>query len=219
MGKEYNNVGENHSGSGWSWDTRTGVLTLDNYSGEKISAGSFDGAPLYIRLKGSSTRTSIEGDYGHGTVLCGSGNLTVSGGTYLVQRDVDVRGSGKIRLIGTTPYRSAVYGKLNITLTGARSKGIAQYAASYTEITGGTATITVKGSGDCRGISDGGVQVSGGKLTVDVEILGDSSSIDTYAVCIPNGSLSVSGGEFNITGKQVRYGIYDPPGSRWTAAR
>ena len=74
-----------------------------------------------------------------------------------MQRDVDVRGSGKIKLIGTTPERSAVYGKLtvgekgdveitssvdgytaiegtlavnggklNITLTGARSKGIAQ---------------------------------------------------------------------------------------------
>lgn len=240
VGKEYNNVGENHSGSGWSWDTRTGVLTLDNYSGEKISAGSFDGAPLYIRLKGSSTLTEISGDYGHGTVLCGSGNLTVSGGTYLVQRDVDVRGSGKIKLIGTTPYRSAVYGKLtvgekgdveitssvddytaiegtlavnggklNITLTGARSKGISQEHTD-TEITGGTATITVKGSGDCRGISGGGVQVSGGKLTVDVEILGDSSRIDTYAVYIPNWSLSVSGGEFNITGKQTRYGIYDP---------
>lgn len=240
VGKEYNNVGENHSGSGWSWDTRTGVLTLDNYSGEKISAGSFDGAPLYIRLKGSSTLTEISGDYGHGTVLCGSGNLTVSGGTYLVQRDVDVRGSGKIRLIGTTPDRSAVYGKLtvgekgdveitssvdgytaiegtlavnggklNITLTGARSKGIAQERTD-TVITGGTATITVKGSHDCRGISGGGVQVSGGKLTVDVEILGDSSRIDTYAVYIPNWSLSVSGGgEFNIIGKQTRYGIYD----------
>lgn len=240
-------VGENtsldadkdHSGSGWSWDTRTGVLTLDNYTGEDIYARSFDGAPLYIRLKGSSTLTSIEGDYGKGTVLCGSGDLTVSGGFYLVQRDLDVRGSGKIRLIGTTPDRSAVYGKLtvgekadveitssvdgytaiegtlavnggklNITLTGARSKGISQNRTD-TEITGGTATITVKGSGDCRGISGGGVQVSGGKLTVDVEILGDSS-IDTYAVYIPNYSLSVSGGgEFNIIGKQVRCGIQD----------
>ena len=231
---------ENHSGSGWSWDTCTGVLTLDNYTGGDIYARSFDGAPLYIRLKGSSTLTSIEGDYGHGTVLCGSGDLTVSGGIYLVQRDVDVRGSGKIRLIGTTPDRSAVYGKLtvgekgdveitssvdgytaiegtlavnggklNITLTGARSKGIAQERTD-TVITGGTATITVKGSHDCRGISGGGVQVSGGKLTVDVEILGDSSRIDTYAVYIPNWSLSVSGGgEFNIIGKQTRYGIYD----------
>lgn len=240
VGKEYNNVGDNHSGSGWSWDTRTGVLTLDNYTGEGISARSFDGAPLYIRLKGSSSLTEISGDYGHGTVLCGSGNLTVSGGTYLVQRDVDVRGSGKIKLIGTTPERSAVYGKLtvgekgdveitssvdgytaiegtlavnggklNITLTGARSKGIAQERTD-TEITGGTATITVKGSHDCRGISGGGVQVSGGKLTVDVEILGDSSRIDTFAVYIPSGSLTVSGGgEFNIIGKQVRYGIYD----------
>ena len=234
-------VSEDHSGSGWSWDTRTGVLTLDNYTGEDIYARSFDGAPLYIRLKGSSTLTSIEGDYGKGTVLCGSGDLTVSGGFYLVQRDLDVRGSGKVKLNGTGQNKSAVYGKLtvgekgdveitssadgytaiegtlavnggklNITLTGARSCGIEQNRTD-TEITGGTATITVKGSGDCRGISDGGVQVSGGKLTVDVEILGDSSRIDTYAVCIPNGSLSVSGGEFNITGKQVRYGIYDPP--------
>ena len=232
---------KDHSGSGWSWDTRTGVLTLDNYTGEDIYARSFDGAPLYIRLNGSSSLTEISGDHGHGTVLCGSGNLTVSGGTYLVQKDLDVRGSGKIRLIGTTPDRSAVYGKLtvgekgdveitssvdgytaiegtlavnggklNITLTGARSKGIEQNRTD-TEITGGTATITVKGSSDCRGISGGGVHVSGGKLTVDVEILGDSSRIDTYAVYIPNWSLSVSGGgEFNITGKQVRYGIYDP---------
>ena len=241
VGKEYNNAGDNHSGFGWSWDTRTGVLTLDNYTGERISAQSFDGAPLYIRLKGSSSLTEIYGDYGKGTVLCGSGNLTVSGGTYLVQRDLDVRGSGKIKLIGTTPERSAVRGKLtvgekgdveitssvdgytaiegtlavnggklNITLTGARSKGIAQERTD-TEITGGTATITVKGSHDCRGISGGGVQVSGGKLTVDVEILGDSSRIDTYAVYIPNWSLSVrDGGEFNIIGKQVRYGICDP---------
>ena len=237
----YLDVSGNHSGSGWNWDTRTGVLTLDNYTGGEIYTQSFDGAPLYIRLKGSSTLTEISGDYGHGTVLCGSGNLTVSGGTYLVQRDLDVRGSGKIKLIGTTPDRSAVYGKLtvgekgdveitssvdgytaiegtlavnggklNITLTGARSKGIAQERTD-TEITGGTATITVKGSHDCRGISGGGVQVSGGKLTVDVEILGDSSRIDTYAVYIPNWSLSVSGGgEFNIIGKQTRYGIYDP---------
>ena len=246
-------VGENtsldadkdHSGSGWSWDTRTGVLTLDNYTGGRLDASSFDDAPLYIRLRGSSTVTApskiaINGPYDKGTVLCGSGDLTVSGGIYLVQRDLDVRGSGKIKLIGTTPERSAVYGKLtvgekgdveitssvdgytaiegtlavnggklNITLTGARSKGIAQNRTD-TEITGGTATITVKGSGDCRGISGGGVQVSGGKLTVDVEILGDSSRIDTYAVYIPNWSLSVSGGgEFNIIGKQTRYGIYD----------
>lgn len=242
VGKEYNNVGDNHSGFGWSWDTRTGVLTLDNYTGEGISARSFDGAPLYIRLKGSSSLTEISGDYGHGTVLCGSGDLTVSGGSYLVKYDLDVRGSGKIKLIGTTPDRSAVRGKLtvgekgdveitssvdgytaiegslavnggklNITLTGARSKGIEQNS-TVTEITGGTATITVKGSHDCRGISGGGVEVSGGKLTVDVEILGDSSRIDTYAVYIPNWSLSVSGGEFNIIGKQVRYGIYDPAG-------
>lgn len=228
---------EDHSGAGWSWDTRTGVLTLQNYSGEDIFVRNFDGAPLYIRLKGSSTLTSIEGDYGHGTVLCGSGNLTVSGGTYLVQYDLDVRGSGKIKLIGTTPYRSAVYGKLtvgekgdveitssvddytaiegtlavnggklNITLTGARSKGIAQERTD-TEITGGTATITVKGSGDCRGISGGGVQVSGGKLTVDVEIPGGSD--DTYAVYSSAGSIAVkNGGELNIIGKGVVYGIY-----------
>lgn len=239
VGKEYNNAGDNHSGFGWSWDTRTGVLTLDNYTGENISARSFDGAPLYIRLKGSSSLTEIYGDYGHGTVLCGDGNLTVSGGTYLVQRDLDVRGSGKIKLIGTAPERSAVYGKLtvgekgdveitssvdgftaingslavnggklNITLTGARSKGIEQYRTD-TEITGGTATITVKGSHDCRGISGGGVQVSGGKLTVDVEILGDSSRIDTYAVYAPHTAIHVSGGgEFNIIGKQVNYGIH-----------
>lgn len=233
---------EDHSGAGWSWDARTGVLTLDNYTGEEIFVRNFDtDAPLYVRLKGSSTLTSIEGDSSKGTVLCGSGNLTVNGGTYLVQKDLDVRGSGKVKLNGTGQNKSAVYGKLtvgekgdveitssadgytaiegtlavnggklNITLTGARSCGIEQNRTD-TEITGGTATITVKGSGDCRGISDGGVQVSGGKLTVDVEILGDSGRIDTYAVCIPNGSLSVSGGEFNITGKQVRYGIYDPP--------
>ena len=235
-------VSKNHSGGGWSWDARTGVLTLDNYTGEDIYARSFDGAPLYIRLKGSSSLTEISGDYSKGTVLCGSGDLTVSGGSYLVKYDLDVRGSGKIKLIGTTPERSAVYGKLtvgeqgdveitssvdgytaiggalavnggklNITLTGARSKGIVQNS-TVTEITGGTATITVKGSHDCRGISGGGVQVSGGKLTVDVEILGDSSRIDTYAVYIPSGSLTVNGGEFNIIGKQVRYGIYDPAG-------
>ena len=235
-------VSKNHSGGGWSWDTRTGVLTLDNYTGEDIYARSFDGAPLYIRLKGSSSLTYIYGDYSKGTVLCGSGDLTVSGGSYLVKYDLDVRGSGKIKLIGTTPEQSAVYGKLtvgeqgdveitssvdgytaiegslavnggklNITLTGARSKGIKQERTD-TEITGGTATITVKGSHDCRGISGGGVEVSGGKLTVDVEILGDSSRIDTFAVYIPNWSLSVSGGEFNIIGKQVRYGIYDPAG-------
>ena len=233
-------VSKNHSGGGWSWDTRTGVLTLDNYTGEDISARSFDGAPLYIRLKGSSSLTEISGDYSKGTVLCGSGDLTVSGGSYLVKYDLDVRGSGKIKLIGTGQNKSAVYGKLtvgeqgdveitssvdgytaiegtlavnggklNITLTGARSKGIVQNS-TVTEITGGTATITVKGSHDCRGISGGGVEVSGGKLTVDVEILGDSSRIETYAVYIPSGSLTVNGGEFNIIGKQVRYGIYDP---------
>lgn len=229
---------EDHSGAGWSWDTRTGVLTLDNYTGEDIFVRGFDtAAPLYVRLKGSSTLTQIEGDSGKGSVLCGSGNLTVNGADNLVRYDVDVRGSGKIKLIGTTPYRSAVYGKLtvgekgdveitssvddytaiegtlavnggklNITLTGARSKGIAQERTD-TEITGGTATITVKGSGDCRGITGAGISVTGGKLTVDVEIPGGSDG--TYAVYSSAGSIAVkNGGELNIIGKGVVYGIY-----------
>ena len=99
-------VDQDHSGAGWSWDARTGVLTLDNYTGEEIFVRNFDtDAPLYVRLKGSSTLTSIEGDSSKGSVLCGSGNLTVSGGTYLVQYDLDVRGSGKVKLNGTGHHR------------------------------------------------------------------------------------------------------------------
>ena len=65
----------------------------------------------------------------------------------------------------------------------------------------------MKGSGDCRGISGGGVQVTGGKLTVDVEIPGGSD--DTYAVYSSAGSIAVkNGGELNIIGKGVVYGIY-----------
>ena len=233
-------VDQDHSGAGWSWDARTGVLTLDNYTGEEIFVRNFDtAAPLYVRLKGSSTLTGIEGDSSKGSVLCGSGNLTMNGGTYLVQKDLDVRGSGKVKLNGTGQNKSAVYGKLTvgenadveivgsgtgyigvdggvtvnggklaITVNGERSRGIRTDYGTIT-IPAGTATVTVKGSGDCRGISGGGVQVSGGKLTVDVEILGDSSRIDTYAVYSSAGSIAVkNGGELNIIGKGVVYGIY-----------
>ena len=226
------------SGSGWNWDARTGVLTLDNYTGEEIFVRNFDtAAPLYVRLKGSSTLTGIEGDSSKGSVLCGSGNLTMNGGTYLVQKDLDVRGSGKVKLNGTGQNKSAVYGKLTvgenadveivgsgtgyigvdggvtvnggklaITVNGERSRGIRTDYGTIT-IPAGTATVTVKGSGDCRGISGNSISVTGGKLTVDVEIPGGSD--DTYAVYSSAGSIAVkNGGELNIIGKGVVYGIY-----------
>ena len=242
VGEKVFTVSKDASGSGWNWDTRTGVLTLNKYNGGRLEATSFDNAPLYIRLRGSSTVTAsneiaIYGAYQKGTVLCGSGNLTVNGTGDVVEDALDVRGSGKITLNGTGAYRNVVDGKLtvgeqgdveiigsgveckgingplavnggklDITVTGTRSCGI---YASYKSITipTGTVTVTAKGAGS-RGIEarECDFKVSGsGKLTVNAE--GDSST--AYAVWAAYSVLRVSGGgEFNITGKQVNYGIY-----------
>ena len=242
----YLDVRENHSGSGWNWDARTGVLTLDNYNGGRLYASGFGTAPLYIRLRGSSTvtasnQTAIYGAYDKGTVLCGDGTLTVNGTGDVVENALDVRGSGKITLNGTGADCKGIDGsltvgkkgdveisgsgerckgidgaltvnggKLNITVTGARSCGI---DVSYNSITipAGIVTVTAKGAGssgmDAAQCSN--FQVSGsGKLTVKAE--GDSSYNSTaYAVYAPHTTIRVSdGGTFDITGKQVNRGTY-----------
>ena len=149
-------VRENHSGGGWSWDTRTGVLTLDNYTGEDIYTGSFDGAPLYIRLKGSSSLTEIYGDYGKGTVLCGDGNLTVNGTGDVVENALDVRGSGKITLNGTGAYQNVVDGSLTV---------------------GEKGDVEISGSGvECKGIH-GALTVNGGTLNINLTRTGDDESV------------------------------------------
>lgn len=239
-------VSENHSGSGWNWDARTGVLTLDDYNGGRLDATNLGNAPLYIRLRGSSTvtasnRIAIYGAYAKGTVLCGDGTLTVNGTGDVVENALDVRGSGKITLNGTGADCKGIDGsltvgekgdveisgsgerckgidgaltvnggKLNITVTGARSCGI---NASHNSITipAGTVTVTAKGAGssgmDAAQCSNN-FQVSGGTLTVKAE--GDSSYNSTaYAVYAPHTTIRVSGGgTFDITGKQVNRGIY-----------
>lgn len=242
VNKKVFTVSKDASGSGWNWDTHTGVLTLNNYNSGRLEASGFGTAPLYIRLRGSSTVTAADystiiGTYQKGTVLCGSGNLTVNGTGNVVENALDVRGSGKIKLNGTGQNKSAVYGKLTvgenadveivgsgtgyigvdggvtvnggklaITVNGERSRGIRTDYGTIT-IPAGTATVTVKGSGDCRGISGNSISVTGGKLTVDVEIPGGSD--DTYAVYSSAGSIVVkNGGELNIIGKGVVYGIY-----------
>ena len=239
-------VDQDHSGAGWNWDARTGVLTLDNYNGGRLDATNFGNAPLYIRLRGSSTvtasnQTAIYGAYDKGTVLCGDGNLTVNGTGDVVENALDVRGSGKITLNGTGADCKGIDGsltvgkkgnveisgsgerckgidgaltvnggKLNITVTGARSCGISADHNSIT-IPAGTVTVTAKGAGssgmDAAQCSNN-FQVSGGTLTVDVE--GDSSYNSTaYAVWAPHTTIRVSGGgTFDITGKQVNRGIY-----------
>lgn len=215
---------EDHSGAGWSWDARTGVLTLNNYNGGRLEASGFGTAPLYIRLKGSSTvtasnQTAIYGASKKGTVLCGSGNLTVNGTGDVVEFALDVRGSGKIKVNGTGAGCTGIDGSLtvgekgdvDITVNGQNSCGIdVSYKRSIT-IPAGTVTVTAKGAGsmgmDATQCSS--FQVSGsGKLTVDVE--GTTSYNSTaYAVYAPQTTVRVSnGGRFDITGKQMNYGIY-----------
>ena len=246
VNKKVFTVSKDASGSGWNWDTHTGVLTLNNYNSGRLEASGFGTAPLYIRLRGSSTVTAADysaiiGTYQKGTVLCGSGNLTVNGTGNVVENALDVRGSGKITLNGTGAYQNVVDGsltvgengnveiigsgegckgiygalavnggKLNITVTGKNSCGINADHNSIT-IPAGTVTVTTKGAGssgmDAAQCSN--FQVSGsGKLTVKVE--GDSSYNSTaYAVYAPHTTIHVSGGgTFNITGKQVNFGIY-----------
>ncbi len=245
-GEQRYDIRADASGSGWNWDARTGVLTLDDYNGGRLDATNFGNAPLYIRLRGSSTvtasnRIAIYGAYDKGTVLCGDGNLTVNGTGDVVENALDVRGSGKITLNGTGADCKGIYGsltvgkkgdveisgsgerckgidgaltvnggKLNITVTGARSCGINADHNSIT-IPAGTVTVTAKGAGssgmDAAQCSNN-FQVSGGTLTVKAE--GDSSYNSTaYAVWAPHTTIHVSGGgTFDITGKQVNRGIY-----------
>lgn len=174
----YLDVSENHSGSGWSWDTRTGVLTLNNYNGGRLDASSFGDAPLYIRLRGSSTVTApsqiaINGPYDKGTVLCGSGNLTVNGtGDVVMKYALDVRGSGKIRLNGTGAYQNVVYGKLTV---------------------GENADVEISGSGEgCKGIY-GALAVNGG--TLDITVTGARScgiDVSYNSITIPAGTVTVT---------------------------
>ena len=215
-------VSKDASGGGWNWDTHTGVLTLNNYNGGRLEASGFGTAPLYIRLRGSSTvtasnQTAIYGPYEKGTVLCGSGNLTVNGTGDVVRFALDVRGSGKIKVNGTGAGCTGIDGSLtvnggtlDITVNGQNSCGIdVSYKRSIT-IPAGTVTVTAKGAGsmgmDATQCSS--FQVSGsGKLTVDVE--GASSYNSTaYAVYAPQTTVRVSdGGTFNITGKQMNFGV------------
>ena len=210
------------SGSGWNWDTHTGVLTLNNYNSGRLEASGFGTAPLYIRLRGSSTVTAADysaiiGTYQKGTVLCGSGNLTVNGTGNVVTDALDVRGSGKIKVNGTGAGCKGIHGDLtvnggtlDITVTGQNSCGIdVSYSRSIT-IPAGTVTVTAKGAGSMGmdATKCGSFQVSGsGKLTVDVE--GASSYNSTaYAVNAPHTTIHVSdGGTFNITGKQMNFGV------------
>ena len=197
VGEKLFTVSKDASGSGWNWDTRTGVLTLNKYNGGRLEATSFDNAPLYIRLRGSSTvtasnQTAIYGASEKGTVLCGSGKIKVNG-----------TGAGCTGINGALTVNG---GTLDITVTGQNSCGI---YASYKSITipTGTVTVTAKGAA-IKGIEarECNFQVSGsGKLTVNAE--GDSST--AYAVWAAYSVLRVSdGGTFDITGKQVNCGTY-----------
>ena len=177
-GEQRYDIRADASGAGWNWDTRTGVLTLNNYTGEKISAQSFDGAPLYIRLRGSSTVTALSkiaiyGPYEKGTVLCGSGNLTVNGtGDVVMKYALDVRGSGKITLNGTGAYQNVVDGSLTV---------------------GEKADVEISGSGEgCKGII-GNLTVNGGKLNITVT--GKNScgiNADHNSITIPAGTVTVT---------------------------
>lgn len=177
-GEQRYDIRADASGAGWNWDTRTGVLTLNNYTGEKISAQSFDGAPLYIRLRGSSTVTALSkiaiyGPYEKGTVLCGSGNLTVNGtGDVVMKYALDVRGSGKIKLNGTGAYQNVVDGSLTV---------------------GENGNVEIIGSGEgCKGIY-GALAVNGGKLNITVT--GKNScgiNADHNSITIPAGTVTVT---------------------------
>ena len=170
-------VRENHSGSGWNWDACTGVLTLDNYNGGRLYASGFGTAPLYIRLRGSSTVTAsnqiaIYGASDKGTVLCGDGNLTVNGTGDVVENALDVRGSGKITLNGTGAYQNVVDGSLTV---------------------GEQGDVEISGSGvECKGIN-GALTVNGGKLNITVTGKNSRGIVADYkSITIPAGTVTVT---------------------------
>ena len=176
-GEQRYNIRADASGSGWNWDARTGVLTLDNYNGGRLDATNFGNAPLYIRLRGSSTVTAsdkiaIYGAYDKGTVLCGDGNLTVNGTGDVVENALDVRGSGKIKLNGTGAYQNVVDGSLTV---------------------GEEGDVEISGSGvECKGIH-GALAVNGGKLNITVTGKNSRGIVADYkSITIPAGTVTVT---------------------------
>ena len=176
-GEQRYDIRADASGSGWNWDARTGVLTLDNYNGGRLDATNFGNAPLYIRLRGSSTVTAsdkiaIYGAYDKGTVLCGDGNLTVNGTGGVVKYALDVRGSGKIKLNGTGAYQNVVDGSLTV---------------------GEKGDVEISGSGvECKGIH-GALAVNGGKLNITVTGKNSRGIVaDHKSITIPAGTVTVT---------------------------
>ena len=218
----YLDVSENHSGSGWNWDTRTGVLTLDDYNGGRLYASGFGTAPLYIRLRGSSTvtasnQTAIYGAYDKGTVLCGDGTLTVNGTGDVVENALDVRGSGKITLNGTGADCKGIDGSLtvgkkgNVEISGSgeRCKGI----DGALTVNGGTLNITVTGARSCGISADhNSITIPAGTVTVTAKGAG-SSGMDA-ANCSNN--FQVSGGTLTVKAEgdssynSTVYAVYAP---------
>ena len=214
-------VRENHSGSGWNWDACTGVLTLDNYNGGRLYASGFGTAPLYIRLRGSSTVTAsnqiaIYGASDKGTVLCGDGNLTVNGTGGVVKYALDVRGSGKIKVNGTGADCKGIDGSLTvgkkgdveISGSGERCKGI----DGALTVNGGTLNITVTGARSCGISADhNSITIPAGTVTVTAKGAG-SSGMDA-AKC---SNFQVSGGTLTVKAEgdssynSTVYAVYAP---------
>ena len=221
-GEQRYDIRADASGSGWNWDARTGVLTLDDYNGGRLYASGFGTAPLYIRLRGSSTvtasnQTAIYGASEKGTVLCGDGNLTVNGTGDVVENALDVRGSGKITLNGTGADCKGIDGSLTvgkkgdveISGSGERCKGI----DGALTVNGGTLNITVTGARSCGISADhNSITIPAGTVTVTAKGAG-SSGMDA-AQCSNN--FQVSGGTLTVKAEgdssynSTAYAVYAP---------
>lgn len=215
-------VRENHSGSGWNWDARTGVLTLNNYNGGRLYTSGFGTAPLYIRLRGSSTvtasnQTAIYGAYDKGTVLCGDGTLTVNGTGDVVENALDVRGSGKITLNGTGADCKGIDGSLTvgkkgdveISGSGERCKGI----DGALTVNGGTLNITVTGARSCGINADhNSITIPAGTVTVTAKGAGssgmDAAKCSNFQVS-GSGKLTVKA-EGDSSYNSTAYAVYAP---------
>lgn len=199
------------SGTGWSYDSNTSTLTLNNanitnytFSGNGIY---FEDGDLTINLIGENT----VGDDGHSIsfvadsdervlTITGDGSLTLTGNLY----NVPSTGKAKINIIGTTLTTSDILGLGDVTIIDSTviADG-AGWAGIYSEadVTITNSYVVAKSDGTSGG--GAGIQVNGSLTITDsqVEALGPSGDIANASYRIYTDSVVTTGMDTTVSGR------------------
>ena len=208
------------TGTGWSWSSEAGVLTLDSsYPGGKIDFYSNNATPLYIRMKDNVT---VEGtihcsNSPAGLYLYGSGSLTVTSpaeeynGIYLGPNGTlyDRRAAGDLTVTNSYTGSSnshAVYGSIDgagsagtVTIQNTAYGSAEQSRGVYGNVTctgigAVSITATIADSGTAAyGVYGDLTQNGSGAVTIDVDSSANSANAANYSSYGVTGILTQNG--------------------------